>query len=182
MLDSPFKSAMGLTLVMLIVGAGGCASSPQPDCSMPSTHNLAAAFEATREKLSKGCEADFDHYMDGLLQIAEGSPDPANKRAFSDFLLWAQERGLLSTRQAQSIYNRYFNVKFMAMAGDYNTCSHTCPNKARVLREMEMELSDKERGLLRASEDAEGYYRADLLLQETELVLEATCLACEQDQ
>jgi hypothetical protein len=182
MLDSRIKSAIGLTIVMLIIGATGCASSPQADCSMPATHNLAAAFDEVREKLGKGCEAEFDQYMDGLLGIAEGSPDPANKRAFSDFLVWAQERGLLSTRQAQSVYNRYFNVKFMAMAGDYNTCSQTCPNKARVLRDMELELSDKERGLLRASEDAESYYRADLLLQETELVLEATCLACEQDQ
>ena len=43
---------------------------------------------------------------------------------------------------------------------------------------MERELSDKERGLLKVSEDREGYYRADRLYQEVELVLEATCTAC----
>jgi hypothetical protein len=66
----------------------------------------------------------------------------------------------------------------MSMKGDYNNCSHTCPNKHRVLFDMERELSDKERGLLRVSEDRDGYYRADRLYQEVELVLEATCTAC----
>jgi hypothetical protein len=32
--------------------------------------------------------------------------------------------------------------------------------------------------MLSASLDRDGYYRADRLLQETELVLEATCRAC----
>jgi len=44
---------------------------------------------------------------------------------------------------------------------------------------MEAELADKERGMLQASLDRDGYYRADRLFSETELVLEATCRACE---
>ena len=92
---------------------------------------------------------------------------------------WSSDQGLLSTRQAQDYYNRYFNVKFMALRGDYNNCSHTCPNKQKVLFDMERELSDKERGLLRVSTDNAAYYRADELYQEVELVLEATCTACE---
>jgi hypothetical protein len=66
----------------------------------------------------------------------------------------------------------------MSMRGDYNNCSHTCPNKKKVMFDMERELTDKERGLLRVSRDADGYYRADRLYQEVELVLEATCTAC----
>ena len=58
--------------------------------------------------------------------------------------------------------------------------------KSHVLAELpprteiviEVELGDKERGLLRVSLDNEGYYRADQLFQEVELVLEATCTAC----
>jgi len=64
------------------------------------------------------------------------------------------------------------------MRGDYNNCSHTCPRKADVVGAMEHELSDKERGLLRITQDADGYYRASRLFQEAELVLEATCSAC----
>jgi hypothetical protein len=47
------------------------------------------------------------------------------------------------------------------------------------MRHMQRELSDKERGLMRVSLDHAGYYRADELYQEVELVLEATCTACE---
>lgn len=155
----------------------GCATT-EPGCYSPQTRNLDAAFTAVKSDLKSGCAAHFDRYYDDLLTIAEGDPGPGNKRAFSEFLVWATDEGLLSRRQAEDYYNRYFNVKFMSMRGDYNNCSHTCPNKRRVLIDMEAELSDKERGLLRVSRDSDGYYRADRLYQEVELVLEATCNAC----
>jgi len=149
-----------------------------PECGGPQSKNLATAIDGAQTSLISGCHAHFDRYYDDLLLIAEGDPKPENKRAFSEFLVWSSDQGLLSKRQAQDYYNRYFNVKFMSMKGDYNNCSHTCPNKQRVLFNMERELSDKERGLLRISLDNEGYYRADQLYQEVELVLEATCTAC----
>ena len=43
---------------------------------------------------------------------------------------------------------------------------------------MRSEPQDKEPGLLKVSRDQQGYYQADRLFQETELVLEATCQAC----
>jgi hypothetical protein len=154
-----------------------CATSPPP-CPSPQSRNLDTAIEDVKHSLSNGCEAHFDRFYDDLLKIAEGDPKPENKRIFSDFLLWAGDEGLLSQRQAKDYYNRYFNVKFMALQGDYNNCSHTCPRRERVMLDMERELSDKERGLLKVSLDNEGYYRADELYQEVELVLEATCTAC----
>ena len=154
-----------------------CASNTPP-CVGPQSKNLVQAIDTTQTSLMSGCHAHFDRYYDDLLTIAEGDPKPENKRAFSEFLVWASDKGLLSNRQAQDYYNRYFNVKFMSMKGDYNNCSHTCPNKQKVLFNMERELSDKERGLLKVSLDNEGYYRADQLFQEVELVLEATCSAC----
>jgi len=154
-----------------------CASN-QPSCTSPQTRNLSNAIDVVQSNLMSGCQSHFDSYYDDLLTIAEGDPKPENKREFSEFLVWATDTGLLSTRQAEDKYNRYFNVKFMSMKGDYNNCSHTCPNKQKVLFNMERELSDKERGLLRVSLDNDGYYRADRLFQEVELVLEATCMAC----
>ena len=173
-----------LTSLFKIIGVlagtlslAACAST-EPGCPSPQTRNLDSAISFVKTSLETGCEAHFDRYYDDLLTIAEGDPKPENKRIFSEFLVWSGDQGLLSTRQAQEYYNRFFNVKFMAMKGDYNNCSHTCPNKQRVLLDMERELSDKERGLLKVSQDAEGYYRADRLYQEVELVLEATCTAC----
>lgn len=154
-----------------------CATSPPP-CGSPQSRNLDRAIEDVKQSLSNGCEAHFDRFYDDLLNIAEGDPKPENKRVFSDFLLWSSDEGLLSQRQARDYYNRYFNVKFMALQGDYNNCSHTCPRRERVMLDMERELGDKERGLLKVSLDNAGYYRADELYQEVELVLEATCTAC----
>jgi hypothetical protein len=154
-----------------------CASNA-PQCTGLQSRNLDTAVDAAQTALINGCHAHFDRYYDELLSIAEGDPKAENKRAFSEFLVWSSDKGLLSKRQAQDYYNRYFNVKFMSLRGDYNNCSQTCPNKRKVLFDMERELSDKERGLMRVSLDNEGYYRADQLYQEMELVLEATCTAC----
>ena len=166
-----------LILILATSFLAACASNA-PTCVGPQSKNLTTAIDEAQTSLVNGCHAHFDRYYDDLLGIAEGDPKPENKRAFSEFLVWSSDEGLLSTRQAQDYYNRYFNVKFMSMKGEYNNCSHTCPNKQKVLFDMERELSDKERGLLKVSLDNEGYYRADQLYQEVELVLEATCTAC----
>ena len=154
-----------------------CASSPPP-CEGPQTRNLSAAVDHVKGALGNGCAAHFDRFYDDLLRAAEGDPKPENKRVFSEFLVWSADEGILSQRQAKEYYNRYFNVKFMTLQGDYNNCSHTCPRRDRVLLDMERELGDKERGLLKVSQDDASYYRADRLYQEVELVLEATCTAC----
>jgi hypothetical protein len=166
-----------ITLSLLSLFLVSCASTA-PACGSPQSRNLSTAIGSVQTSLTNGCHAHFDRYYDELLDIAEGDPKPENKREFSEFLVWSSDQGLLSTRQAEDYYNRYFNVKFMSMRGDYNNCSHTCPNKKKVLIDMERELTDKERGLLKVSRDADGYYRADRLYQEVELVLEATCTAC----
>ncbi len=171
-------SMFGPTVVLAAALALSSCASTTPTCDSPQSRNLDQAISTAQHALMNGCHSHFDRYYDDLLRIAEGDPKPENKREFSEFLVWATDKGLLSKRQAQDHYNRYFNVKFMSLKGDYNNCSHTCPNKQRVLRDMERELSDKERGLVKVSLDNESYYRADELFQEVELVLEATCTAC----
>lgn len=173
-------SVLSRTALLLTLGSvflASCAATPPP-CNGPQTSNLEHAIEDVQANLSGGCAAHFDRYYDDLLTIAEGDPKTDNKRLFSEFLVWSSDEGLLSQRQARDYYNRYFNVKFTSMQGDYNNCSHTCPRRARVMLDLERELSDKERGLLKVSQDSASYYRSDELYQEIELVLEATCTAC----
>jgi hypothetical protein len=174
---SNIRTALVLALTLGALALAGCATTTA-DCSLPRTASLDQAMDAAEARLADGCEAEFDRYYAELLSIAEGDPGPENKRKFSDFLLTATDQGLLSKRQAERAYNRYFNVKYVSLMGDYNNCAYTCPRKRQVLTAMEAELLDKEQGLLRVSQDAPGYYRADRLYQETELVLEATCTAC----
>lgn len=151
----------------------------EPNCALPEGHDLDLAFAAAETGLRDGCAHRFDDYMAQLLHVAEGDPGPDNRRRFSEFLESAANDGIISRRQAKQHYNRYFNVKFVSLMGDYNNCSQTCTRRQRVLSDMERELLHKEQGLLKVSGDAQSYYRADRLMKETELVLQATCLACE---
>lgn len=167
-----------VTIALLGLSLSSCATHPPP-CDGPTSKNLETAISQVQNRLDDGCVGHFDYYFEDLLTIAEGDAKTGNKRAFSEFLVWTTDEGLLSQRQAKEHYNRYFNVKFVSLEGDYNNCSHTCPRRDSVMRNMELELGDKERGLLKVSLDNEGYYRADELYQEIELVLEATCTACE---
>ena len=168
------------TLAAMLAALTACNSNPPQAtaCSLPEGPDLDRAISAARFDLETGCEHQFDEYFERLLTIAEGDPKKDNKTAFSEFLIWANEEGLLSKRQARETYTRYFGVKYVSLISDYSVCAQTCPRQEEVMREMNRELADKERGLLRVSSDRREYYRANRLFQETELVLEATCEAC----
>lgn len=171
------------TFALLLVGAlalAGC-ETPQrtADCDAPLKGSLQTVTDSVEDRLAQGCEYHFDDYFASMLAVAEANPEAGNRVLFSDFLVRQHQGGVISKRRAESLYNRYFGVKFVSLQGDYNTCAQTCPVREQVLSDMRTELQHKERGMLRASTDQQGFYRADALLQETELVLEATCRACE---
>lgn len=167
-------------VAVLATALTACNSNPSraTACSLPEGPDLDRAIGAARFDLETGCEQQFDQYFQRLLTIAEGDPKKDNKAAFSEFLIWANEEGLLSKRQARETYTRYFGVKYVSLVSDYSVCDQTCPRQDEIMREMNRELVDKEQGLLKVSADRREYYRANRLFQETELVLEATCEAC----
>ncbi len=167
-----------IVLCALTLCAAAC-QTPTPDhCSGSLGSNLTQAMSEAEQRLGNGCTYQFDAYYQELLRIGEQNPGRENRKLFSDHLIAVKNLGVISQRQAQERYNRYFNIKFVSLTGDYNTCSQVCPERARTLSLMKQELGDKELGLLRISDDQAGYYRANSLLQEADLVLEATCRAC----
>jgi len=157
---------------------GGCTTTEPDYCAVNLKGNLDSAMRTAEDRLANGCEYSFEGYFHSLLSIAEANPARENRMLFSDHLMRVNEMGVISRRQAEGLYNRYFNVKFVSLQGDYNTCSQTCPVRRQVMSDMQAELHDKELGLLRASADSSSFYRADNLLKEADLVLEATCRAC----
>lgn len=169
-----------LTIALLAsLLAAGCQTQVADHCTGSLGNNLTNAFSEAESRLSNGCQYQFDGYFQELLAIAEDNPDADNKKRFSDHLISAKNMGVISQRQAEERYNRYFNIKFVSLTGDYNTCSQACPDRGRMLSNMKQELTDKERGLLKVSADQASYYRANTPLQEADLVLEATCRACD---
>lgn len=174
------KLAVTAAAAAIVTSLAACSTSPTQAtaCSVPEGPNLERAISAARFDLETGCEHRFDEYFQRLLTIAEGDPKKENKASFSDFLLWANDAGLLSKAQARETYNRYFGVKYVSLVSDYSVCAQTCPHQSDVMRDMNRELADKEQGLLKISNDRLNYTRASNLYQEAELVLEATCEAC----
>ncbi len=172
------RHAKLLLAAPLLALAAACTTTSPDYCAVDVRGEIETAMRTVETKLGSGCEYHFDGYFQSLLTLAEANPDKNNRRYFSDHLMRVQEMGVISRRQAEGLYNRYFNVKFVSLQGDYNTCSQTCPIRKQVMSDMQAELHDKELGLLRASNDAASFYRADHLLKETDLVLEATCRAC----
>ncbi len=170
------RTVILLALISPLVAA--CTTTSSDYCAGAVSGNLNSAINTVENRLGEGCTYHFDQYFENLLAIAADNPDRDNVKKFSDHLMRVNEMGVITRRQARDLYNRYFNIKFVAMSGDFNTCAQTCPVKSKVLASMRSELQDKELGLLRASDNAQGYYRADHLLKETTLVREATCKAC----
>jgi len=169
-----------LLAIPVLFGLAACETTRTADyCAYSPRAPLAQAMGEVEDRLARGCEYHFDDYLHGLIDVAAANPARENRERFSDFLVRASDTGLISKRQARDTYNRYFNVKFVSLAGDYNTCSQVCPVRRQVLADMATELKDKEIGLAKASDDKASYYRASHLLKESELVLLATCRACE---
>ena len=173
-MQHPVRYFLCITFVALL---GACATEAD-HCAVNLRGDLDSAMRTVETQLSSGCEYHFDSYFHSLLALAEANPDKTNRKHFSDHLMRVHEMGVISRRQAEGLYNRYFYVKFVSLQGDYNTCSQTCPVRTQVLSDMRSELLDKELGLMKISGDPDSYYRADHLLKESQLVLEATCRAC----
>jgi hypothetical protein len=136
-----------------------------------------AVVRAQQDLADPEAHPAFERYFNHLLEIASGDPDPENKRTFSQFLIWANHEGILTRRQSQDYYNRYFNTTFMSLPDEYSVAS-SCPDKAEIVSAMTAELRQKEAGLVRACQDKEAFYLAHEQYTTLLVVLEATCLAC----
>ena len=175
------KCLSGLSAGLLTLLLSGCAttSESQP-CRLPESKNVESAFRHAREELTRSeCHYRFDAYYQRLLEVAEGDPNPGHARRFSDFLLWSNSQDIINRRTAKDYYNRYFSYKFVSLPDNYSNCGYTCRVRDEVAANMREELRDKDKGLLKVTGDREKYARANDLYESMQLLIEATCTACE---
>jgi hypothetical protein len=175
-------SRFGLRLAALILSGlvwAGCTGPVKPDNGFFSTGmSLEKAVLSAQEDLGDpAVHLQFELYFQRLLEIAQGNPNPENRRLFSQFLVWANHQGIVTLRQSQAYYNRYFNVTFMSLPDDYSV-SASCPDKSGIVSAMTEELRQKEKGLVKACQDRERYYQAFEQYNTLLVILDATCLAC----
>ncbi|MDJ0888851.1 MAG: hypothetical protein QNI89_16205 [Desulfobacterales bacterium] len=180
LINAKLRGIMIICVVAAMVSACTNKRYFQPSCTLPSGVNLEEALDHSRADLGRlECEQMFDGYYDRLLDVAKRDPDIENRRRFSEFLVWANDQGIIDKIQARNYYNRYFNTTFMSLPDDYNVCS-SCPDGPRRDLELELqkELGQKEEGLLRACQDKQAYYAAADQYNSILLLLDATCTAC----
>jgi len=164
----------------------GCTTSNTPIasadiCPIPSGHLVDQAFATAKSTLSNTeCRDTFDAVFASLLDISEGTPDIKNKEMFSELLGWAKDHGIISTVQAKERYTKYFASRFVSLPDTYQTCSH-CPRVDSIIGQCKSELQAKDKGLLKVSSDKATYAKANDDLQNIELILLATCSACESE-
>ncbi|ADE14670.1 conserved hypothetical protein [Nitrosococcus halophilus Nc 4] len=153
--------------------------APPPECTLPQTTGVKQAFTHTRKELSRSeCHFRFDAYFDRLLDTAAGDPNPQHSEHFSEFLIWANSQDIITRRNAEEYYNRYFNAKFVSLPNEYSNCAYTCRMKDEIVHNMKEELRQKDKGLLKIMANKRAYARANSLHDSILTVLEATCTAC----
>ena len=178
---NPKKLFLIAILALVTVACGN--KQYQSTCTLPSGVNLEEALTHSRKDLGRlECEQMFDTYYGRLIAIAKRDPDIENRRRFSDFLMWANDEGIIDKIQARYYYNRYFNTTFMSLKDDFNVCSSCSEDAKRDLEaELQKELGQKEDGLLRACQDKQAYYAAADQYNSILLLLDATCTACRNN-
>jgi hypothetical protein len=168
-----------LGLVAIAIWLAACQVTREAECTLPSGTDVGQAFDHAGEELSrKACKSLFDDYFERLLDIAAGAPDLQHSRRFSEFLLWADDREIITRSSAENYYNRYFSPKFASLPDEQNNCTHTCRVQAEVGRDMQQELLQKDMGLLKVTNDPRKYALANSNYYSILTLIEATCEAC----
>jgi len=178
------KNVLPVTLIALCMLSTACAQTSivRSNCDLPSSNRINAAIaEAQATLAQRDCAARFDDIFDRLIYIAQNDTDTNNRREFSDFLNWSRDQNLINTRQAKDLYTRYFSHKFVSLPRDYQTCTH-CREIGTITRAMKAELVSKQTGLLKICGERDLYARAAAEYEDLQIILEATCKACQNGE
>jgi len=150
--------------------------SPKP-CEIPKGNSLDLVIEGTEKALEgNNCDEEFDKFYENILVAGEGNRDIKNKKLIEDFLVWCINNRTLNKSTGERYYASYFSYKFINTEDFYNTSSQ-CDKIKSILRNIEKELQQKDRGLNRICGDKISYARAYKLKDDLELVFKATCEA-----
>lgn len=190
MKDHMISIAKRATLLAgIAIAAVGCtghtAAPPQPiaapACTLPSGHLAAPAFDTAYQTLGQQeCKYAFDDILTSLLDITQGDPGEANKKRFSDLLVWSSQHNIISPQKSKELYTRYFSPRFVSLPDEEKTYLY-CHNSREILNNCESELRDKKIGLLQIAKDKEAYQQVSNELPQIALILEATCTACAEE-
>lgn len=171
----------GLAAILLLAG---CAQQPQQQaaaCGLSNTNNIDHLFAEVSDKLqTEACHYSFPTYRDRLLLAAKGSPGPENEARFAGLLRESVGRGIVSQRQAQEAFSRYFDPEFYVVKLEPRSSCTSLRDKDKLYADMRAELAYKREGMLEILADEQRFRQAQHHYNDLNMVFEAVSAACQQ--
>ena len=171
----------GLALVVVALSACNQSTKPQANCGLSDTNNVDHLFAEVSDKLeTRACHYSFPMYRERLLVAAKGSPGPENEARFAGLLRESVDRGIISKRQAQETFSRYFDPEFYVVKVQARSSCSSLREKDALFADMRNELAYKKVGMLEILNDQGRFRQAQHHYNNLNMVFEAVSAACSQ--
>ncbi len=174
--------AGGLLAVLLAISA--CSQQGRHDasqCELSGSNNVDHLFAEVSGKLQvPACHYSFPRYRERLLHAAKGSPGPENEARFAGLLRESVDLGIISKRQAQETFSRYFDPEFYVVKVEPRSSCSSLRKKDALYAAMREELAFKRVGMLEILNDEARFRQAQHHYNDLNMVFEAVSTACEQ--
>jgi len=171
--------------VIAALALAGCSQTPEKnlaDCSLSNTNNVDKLFSEVSGKLEiSSCHYSFPQYRDRLLTAAKGAPGLENEARFAGLLRQSIQSGIISKKQGQEIFSRYFDPEFYVVKSEARSSCSSLRQKARLYAEMRTELAYKKEGMLEILDDEARFRKAQSYFQDLNIVFDAVDAACTQE-
>ena len=170
----------GVACLLLTLGA--CSQVPSKDtadCSLGDTNSVDRLFAQASSKLkNRSCQYAFPEYQERLVAAAKGDPGAENEARFAGLLRESIELGVISKRQGQEIFSRYFDPEFYVVKAEARSSCSSLRDKEALYAEMRLELADKREGMLEILDDKDRFRQAQHYYSDLNMVFDAVNAAC----
>ena len=150
-------------------------------CELSDTNNVDHLFAEVSQKMqTRACHYAFPGYRDRLLQAAKGAPGADNEARFAGLLRESVDLGIISKRQAQETFSRYFDPEFYVVKVEPRSSCSSLRDKDALYAAMRGELAYKREGMLEILGDEARFRQAQHHYNDLSMVFEAVSTACAQ--
>ena len=151
-------------------------------CRLTPSNNVDRLFREASENLhDSDCQYYWSEYRDQLLYAAKGDPGMENEARFAGFIRESIELGVISKRQGQELFSRYFDPEFYAVKSEPRSSCSALRRKDDMYAAMREELAYKREGMLDILDDEDRFRQAQRHYSDLNLVFDAVEVACTQD-
>jgi hypothetical protein len=176
------QTYLNLGLLLALGGLAACAQQPAYDasaCRLSDTSNVDRLFAEAAEKLrDDSCHYSFPEYRERLIATAKGAPGAENEARFAGLIRQGIDLGIISQRQGQETFSRYFDPEFYVVKDEARSSCSSLRSKDELYAAMRGELEDKREGMLEILDDEARFRRAQHYYNDLSLVFDAVDAAC----